>query len=303
MVKMGVKLGLAGLAAALLVGVPDQAGAALQTLPIANELCSKATKTAEQEAKIPRHLLTAISLAESGRWDERVRASFAWPWTVTAGGSSMYFPTKEEAITAVRALHAKGKTNIDVGCMQINLHYHPNAFETIEDAFDPTTNAGYASRFLTGLHKETDSWAEAAAKYHSSDPARSGPYRDKVLGLWEKVSGRRHTDLGRIEVANADASDTEMRRMQEDNLKMRFRARLEAERAAPKNSRAMAQLEKLRQEKLGTNTRGHTAALRKADRERARTEELAGNKPTFDDKRRAQLAAWRATRAAAVLRQ
>ena len=199
MVQRGVKLGLAGLAATLLLGVPVEPRAAVQTLQIANDLCAAATKKAEQEAKIPRHLLTAISLAESGRWDERIRASFAWPWTVTAGGSSMYFPTKDEAIGAVRELQAKGRTNIDVGCMQINLHYHPNAFETIEDAFDPTTNTGYAARFLSGLYKETESWAEAAGKYHSSDPARNGSYRNKVFALYEKVSGRQHTELGRIE--------------------------------------------------------------------------------------------------------
>jgi hypothetical protein len=304
MVKMGVKLAWAGLAAALLLGSAEPARAA-QTLQMANDLCGTATKQAEQEAKLPRHLLTAISLAESGRWDQRVRASFAWPWTVTAGGSSMYYPSKEEAVAAVKALKKQGRTNIDVGCMQINLHYHPNAFETLEDGFDPATNAGYAARFLAGLHKETESWAEAAGKYHSSDPARNGPYRDKVFALYEKVSGRRHTDLGRIEVANADATETETKRAQEEALTMRFRARLAAERNAPKNSRAMAQLDKLRQEKLGTaaNARNHEAALRKAERERAQRDDLVADKQTFEQKRRAQLAAWRQTRSSGVFRQ
>jgi len=303
MVRTGVKWVMAGLVAGLLSGGADEPLAAVQTLQIANDLCASATKKAEQEAKIPRHLLTAISLGESGRWDERVRASFAWPWTVTAGGSSMYFPTKDEAIDAVKQLQRAGRTNIDVGCMQINLHYHPNAFETIEDAFDPVTNATYGARFLSGLHKETKSWAEAAGKYHSSDPAKNGPYRDKVFALYEKISGRQHTELGRIDVANADATDSEKKRIHEEALNARFRARLEAERNAPKNSRAMAQLEKLRQDKMGAAAmRGHTAAYRKAERERIRTEDLAADKQTFETKRQAQLAAWRQNRSGAAFR-
>lgn len=302
MVRTGVTWGLAALVLGLLGG-RGELWAATQTLQIANDFCANATKKAEQEAKIPRYLLTAISLGESGRWDERIRASFAWPWTVTAGGSSMYFPSKDEAIDAVKQLQRAGRTNIDVGCMQINLFYHPNAFETIEDAFDPTTNATYAARFLAGLYKETNSWAEAAGKYHSSDTAKNGPYRDKVFALYEKISGRRHTELGRIDVANADATDSEKKRAQEETLNMRFRARLEAERNAPKNTRAMAQLAKLRRDSMGTAAfTGHTAAYRKAERERVRREDLAADKQTFEAKRQAQLATWRQNRSAGAFR-
>lgn len=294
MMKTGVLLAIAGLAGGLLLGGAGASLAAIQTLQIANDLCTQATKQAEASAKLPKHLLTAVSLAESGRWDERQRASFAWPWTVTNGASSMYFPTKEEAIAAVGALRKAGKTNIDVGCMQINLYHHPNAFESIEDAFDPTTNAAYASRFIAGLYKETESWAEAVGRYHSSDPTRLGPYRDKVLSLWEKVSGRKHTELGRIEVVKADTEAADLRRMQQATIKMQFRARLEAERNAPKNSRAMAQLDKFRADRWGPNFRNQSAAVQKAERERKRTDDLAANgKQSFEEKRRAQMAAWR----------
>lgn len=297
MVNMGVKLAVAGLVGGLLLGGAGDGFAAIQTLQIANDLCTEATKQAEASAKLPKHLLTAVSLAESGRWDERQRASFAWPWTVTNGASSMYFPTKEEAIAAVGQLRKAGKTNIDVGCMQINLYHHPNAFDSIEDAFDPATNAAYASRFIVGLYKETESWAEAVGRYHSSDPTRHGPYRDKVLSLWEKVSGRKHTELGRIEVVKADTEAADLRAMQQATIKMQFRARLEAERNAPKNSRAMAQLEKFRADRWGPNFRNESAAVQKAERERKRSDELSSNsKQTFEDKRKTQMAAWRERR-------
>jgi hypothetical protein len=299
----GVILAAASLAAGLLTGGSGPASAALQTLQVVNDLCNQAAKKAETDAKIPRNLLTAISLAESGRWDDRQKASFAWPWTVTNGASATYYPTKEEAIAGVKALRQAGKTNIDVGCMQINLHYHPNAFDSIEDAFDPVTNVGYASRFLAGLQKETESWAEAAGRYHSSDPTRLGNYRDKVLGLWERVSGRKQTELGRIEVVKADTEDAELRRLQQATIQMQFRARLAAERAAPKNGRAMAQLEKFRADRWGPNFRDQSAAVQKAETERKRAQDLSGKKQSFEEKRQAQLAIWRQNKSAGSFRQ
>ena len=35
--------------------------------------------------------------------------------------------------------------------MQVNLFYHPAAFATLDDAFDPLTNARYAGLFLAAL--------------------------------------------------------------------------------------------------------------------------------------------------------
>ena len=74
---------------------------------------------------------------ESGRWDAEAQASFAWPWTVTAEGRGRYLPSKAEALAEVRQLRARGLTNIDVGCMQVNLFYHPDAFDDLNQAFDP----------------------------------------------------------------------------------------------------------------------------------------------------------------------
>ena len=67
----------------------------------------------------------------------------------------MFFPTREAAIAEVRQLRADGMRLIDVGCMQINLHHHPNAFASLEEAFDPLSNARYAAQFLTELRSAT----------------------------------------------------------------------------------------------------------------------------------------------------
>jgi len=143
-------------------------------------LCEAAASRQERQSRIPRHLLRAIAAVESGRWDASTRANIAWPWTVTAKGTGRFLPSKDAAIRAVRALQREGVTNIDVGCMQINLGYHPEAFGNLDEAFEPAKNVAYAARFLTELRKTRRSWSSAVRFYHSSDPARQRYYGRKV---------------------------------------------------------------------------------------------------------------------------
>jgi hypothetical protein len=147
-------------------------------------MCAKATNRVERQEGIPRQLLRAISKAESGRLHRGKEVVMAWPWTVMAEGRGRYLETKADAIAEVRALQARGVKNIDVGCMQVNLQYHPHAFASLEDAFDPLTNVIYAASFLKSLAAEQGSWAKAAAYYHSQTPERYRAYRVKVRQIW-----------------------------------------------------------------------------------------------------------------------
>jgi Transglycosylase SLT domain len=147
-------------------------------------MCAKATNRVERDEDIPRQLLRAISKAESGRFHKGKQVVMAWPWTVMAEGRGRYLETKDDAIAEVESLRARGVKNIDVGCMQVNLQYHPRAFASLEDAFDPLTNVTYAASFLKTLAAEQGSWAKAAAYYHSQNPARYGTYRAKIREIW-----------------------------------------------------------------------------------------------------------------------
>lgn len=148
------------------------------------QACRQAVVAAEQRAGIPADLLWSIALVESGRWDRGSRARAAWPWTINAEGKGSFHPTKEAAIAEVAALQAEGVRSIDVGCMQVNLRHHPNAFVSLDDAFDPHANAAYAARFLRALYAETGSWEAAAGRYHSATPVYGEAYRERVLALW-----------------------------------------------------------------------------------------------------------------------
>jgi len=147
--------------------------------------CSEETAKNERLYGIPARLLNSISVVESGRYDRDYKATLAWPWTVTSQGEGKYFPTKAEAIAEVRRLQSKGVKSIDVGCMQINLMYHPDAFASLDEAFDPVNNVGYAARFLKGLYGATDNWVTAASYYHSQTPHLAAAYRERLMKVWD----------------------------------------------------------------------------------------------------------------------
>ena len=165
---------------ALLAGIASHHDARGEAAPLPWDLCATAVHQAERTHRLPRSMLGAIAKVESGRHHDARGEVFAWPWTVTAEGRGRYLPSKTAAIAEVEALQARGVRSIDVGCLQINLHYHPNAFETLEAAFDPAENARAAARLLVALRGAWGSWARAVGNYHSNTPTLSGPYRVKV---------------------------------------------------------------------------------------------------------------------------
>ncbi|GAB6969156.1 hypothetical protein JCM25156A_31950 [Komagataeibacter kakiaceti JCM 25156] len=146
-------------------------------------LCADATTQAERALHIPDGFLSAMSRVESGRTDPDGVVS-AWPWTVNAVGTGYHYATREEAMAAVQTFHRQGIVSIDVGCMQVNLQQHPDAFSSLEQAFDPARNALYAGNFLLQMHDRTGSWPRAAAAYHSQTPGIGSTYQWKVLETW-----------------------------------------------------------------------------------------------------------------------
>ena len=266
---------------------------AKQLIDFNNNSCHSATREYERASAIPGNLLTSISLAETGRWDPKKAEMFAWPWTVTAGGTGKYYPSKQKAVEAVKELQSRGVKNIDVGCMQINLKYHPNAFSSLDQAFDPLVNVDYARKFLSGLHRSTGSWVQAAANYHSTNPQLNLNYRTKVLRIWREVSGVSLSDLPIHPSPNPAYSDPETRIAQMTLLNSRFRARLDAERGRKKQTKTRDQLQEWREARTLPNLLPHTAALQRAKMLRRQKLELKNLKTSFTQKRRRQLAKWR----------
>lgn len=271
-------------------------------------VCERATARWERISDVPNNLLRAISLAESGLWSKRTKRLRAWPWTVTSGGPGSYFATRADALREVRRLQAKGVTNIDVGCMQVNLHYHGHHFDSAESAIDPDINVAYAAQFLGQLRDNADNWAEAAGYYHSMTPERTKYYRGKVEKFWAELG-----QPSEIQTASAPAfvprdipttyTIVPIDRERTAELNKRFKTLKKAARKLrtdlDPDLRRKNQLEAWRNARGRAEQLQHLLALRKAELEAKRQRDLrnafkSDKKQRFAENRKRQLQKWRA---------
>ena len=174
----------AGTLAMLAIGPPGAIIVRAAILPTGDTppaaLCAEAIQAAEMAYRLPPRLLAAMGEVESGRVDQTSGRVRSWPWTVNTGGHSLIFDNKEQAVEWVRQAAARGVRSVDTGCLQVNLQFHPDAFDSLDDAFDPARNVDYAARFLLRLHGITGDWKQAAGFYHSQTPALAVAYEARV---------------------------------------------------------------------------------------------------------------------------
>lgn len=229
--------GLALLALLLVAGAltPRSTGAMplITEAPDDARVCGVLARAAETALGIPAKLVLAVGVVESGLYNKKAGRAEPWPWTINAEGKGFRFKSKAEAIKAVEKLQASGVRSIDVGCMQVNLSYHGDAFADLEEAFDPVINTAYGAHFLETLRDERGSWSKAVAAYHSSNPERGVPYRRKVAKAWISLRGEIEeaveTNSRRARIAAAyreqraafDARQAELVRVQEAQRSMR----------------------------------------------------------------------------------
>jgi hypothetical protein len=175
--KIGAICGLA-LVAQALVGAPVAAKASLS--------CDRAALLASQEHDVPIDVLRAVTRTETGRGKGGTLQP--WPWTVNMEGAGHWFDTEDAARAFVFKHFKRGARSFDVGCFQINYKWHGQAFQSIEEMFDPVKNARYAAQFLSDLHQELGTWTEAAGAYHSRTPKFAKIYKARFNRIHQELS-------------------------------------------------------------------------------------------------------------------
>ncbi len=167
-------------------GLPGPGGLPAGPAPRAgNGVCERAIAAASASHQLPAGLLNAIATVESGRLDPRTGTLKPWPWTIDANGAGSMYDSAPSAVQAAAAFEAAGITSLDIGCLQVNLAQHPDAFQSLAQAFDPAANAEYAAAFLNSLEQKFGNWPQAVAAYHSQTPALGQPYAAKVYAAWQ----------------------------------------------------------------------------------------------------------------------
>ncbi len=143
--------------------------------------CTAAIAAAEQKYQLPTGLLGSIAKVESGRPIDAPNDVRAWPWTIDADGRGLFLDSEAAAVAWARQGLARGVRFMDVGCLQVDLQVHPDAFGSLEEAFDPALNADYAARYLRSLQGEAGgNWNVAVGLYHSHTPDLAADYRARV---------------------------------------------------------------------------------------------------------------------------
>jgi len=132
-------------------------------------LCEREMLRASEKHGVPVGVLYAIGLTETGRGDS------LRPYALNIEGEASYDVDKAVALRRFSGARARGAKLIDIGCMQVNHHFHAEHFASVEQMFDPAANVDYAARFLKELKAREGSWTMAVARYHAgpnNDPAQ-----------------------------------------------------------------------------------------------------------------------------------
>jgi soluble lytic murein transglycosylase-like protein len=129
--------------------------------PVVPNACEREMTRAAKRYDIPLGVLYAVGLTETGK-----RGSLQ-PFAMNIEGRAHYSQNVGEAVQDFEAARADGAVLIDIGCMQINQHYHGDAFTSVEEMFDPRRNVDYAAAFLRQLKAREGSWTMAVARYHA----------------------------------------------------------------------------------------------------------------------------------------
>ncbi|WP_367718150.1 transglycosylase SLT domain-containing protein [Nitratireductor sp. GISD-1A_MAKvit] len=135
----------------------------------ATNACESEILRAADRYQVPAGILYAVGLTETG-----VKGSLQ-PYALNIEGKAVFARSAGEALRSFEEARAQGKKLIDLGCMQINHHYHRDQFPNLSSMLDPRRNVDYAARFLVRLKKRHGSWSMAVARYHAgpdNDPAQ-----------------------------------------------------------------------------------------------------------------------------------
>lgn len=152
--------------------------------PSDSRLCDLAAARISAETGVPENVLRAITRTETAR------QGAPWPWTVNMEGDGHWFDTRAEAVAFATGRQRGGARSFDIGCFQVNHHWHGEHFPNINAMFEPVDNARYAAQFLIRLYQEMGSWDGAVGAYHSRTDRFAARYLRIYHGHLEALGGR-----------------------------------------------------------------------------------------------------------------
>jgi soluble lytic murein transglycosylase-like protein len=145
----------------IILSAASISSAAIGAAAAAANPCEPEILRAAERYGVPAGILYAVGLTETGK-----KGSLQ-PNALNIEGKPLFPASRSAAIAAFVEARSGGAKLIDLGCMQINYHYHGEHFRSVEEMLDPRLNVDYAARFLADLHARHETWSMAVARYHA----------------------------------------------------------------------------------------------------------------------------------------
>ena len=146
-------------------------------------LCESQMTKAAQAYGIPIRILYSVGLTETGHAGELS------PYDMNVDGRSVHSQSLPEALAKFENERARGARFIDIGCMQINHHYHAQNFGSLSEMFDPARNVDYAASFLKRLREQEGSWTMAVARYNAGPDNAAAQHKYVCAVIAHMVAG------------------------------------------------------------------------------------------------------------------
>jgi hypothetical protein len=142
---------------------------------------------AEQHQLDP-YILYAVALVESAKANPLNHVT-PWPWAINKSGKSIIPRSQQEARAILNKTLAEGRRNIDVGLMQINLHWHGHRVGKPEQLLNPVRNLQIGALVLAeAIQSAPHDLVLGIGRYHSWQNTKAAvSYGRRVLAVANQI--------------------------------------------------------------------------------------------------------------------
>lgn len=134
------------------------------------------------------YVLYAVALIESAKGSTKNQVT-PWPWALNKSGKSIIPASQQEARIILNNTLAEGSRNIDVGLMQINVHWQGHRVDKPEQLLNPVTNLQIGALVLAeAIQSVPNDLVLGIGRYHSwQNVSAAVAYGRKVLAVADQI--------------------------------------------------------------------------------------------------------------------
>lgn len=134
------------------------------------------------------YILYSVALVESAK-SKDINTITPWPWAINKSGKAIIPATKQEAHIILTKTIAEGNRHIDIGLMQINLHWHGHRVDKPEHLLNPSINLELGATLLSeAIQSAPNNLVLGVGRYHCwQNVTAAVEYGHRVIALADRI--------------------------------------------------------------------------------------------------------------------